>query len=126
MIDSNTQIFIHNIEYYSQSDKISVDLNSKYGIVSKYVGYIQHSDCKNILICREKDLEMDINIFNSRYINDKFKVIVISKKSNSHNLENWVVSNNITYVQDIQLNENNLKNIVESSKACLLMIKGGE
>ena len=126
IIDSETQIFIHNIEYSKKTDKIILDKSSKYGILSRYVGYIQYSNSKDILICRESDLKLDINIFNARYINDNFKAIIISDETNSCDFEKWINNNNIIYREEKELNEKNLNEVLNSPKAHLLMIKGGK
>lgn len=126
ILENKSEIFIHNIEYYSQADNVHLDNKSKYGIISRYVGHIQFSNSKDILICREEDLKLDINIFGSRYINDKFKAVVISDGHNVYDFKKWITSNNVIYDEEQELKEDDIKKLLNSNKAHLILIKGEE
>lgn len=67
----------------------------KYGMISKYVGYIQGDANKSILVIPLDLFCYDANIFNCRYINEKFKLIILREKEDLSFPFNWLENNHI-------------------------------
>ena len=76
---------------------------------------------KKILICDSKCLKVDSNIFNNRYINSSFKVILIDMEKNN-NYQEWISSNDIKVIETIDLN-NDMKEFFKSDKPTVLIVK---
>lgn len=96
--------------------------NYKYGIVSKYCGYIQNTNDNIILICSSENIYLDINIFNNRYINNKLKIIVFKKEGFELNIQSWIESNKIRYKEYKTLNKELIREFIESKDSMLVYI----
>lgn len=64
----------------------------KYGVLSKYMGFVTVSDKRCLLCITPEILELDINIFNNRYVSDKVRIIVYGT-DNYERMKKWLVSN---------------------------------
>ena len=76
----------NNVEYISDDDK--------YGMISKYMGLILGSETNYYLITSTESVDLDMNIFNNRYMCSKFKVIVIGEKLKENKCR-WIKKNGI-------------------------------
>ncbi len=74
-----------------------VDESNKYGIISKYMGSLLGCNGNCYLIAPLELFKYDTNIFNNRYINNRFKVLFINDGDNSINPQKWVENNNIQF-----------------------------
>lgn len=81
--------------------------DDNYGVISRYLAMIQDRR-KKILLCKPINVELDLNIFNSRYMTKDFKVIVVGRTS--INISNWCDKNNIRYMV---YEKNNFKEMLE-------------
>ena len=110
-------IFIYNSEIIQLNCKIkNIDKKYKYGLLSKYLGYINTLDKnKQVLICPAECLEIDLNILNNRAMNKKFKAIVTG---NIEHLKDWIENNNIKLIisEDIEM-------LYNSNQATILNLK---
>ena len=81
---------------------VLINYKDKYGLLSKYTGYCVGKVEKNLLIIDESIIRYDINIFNNRYMNDRFKLVVIGKKF-EENIIRWTEANNISFSVECDL-----------------------
>ena len=113
---------IYTYNSKNEDGEINIPSKYKYGVISKYLAYLEGKENKNILICDKSCVEVDSNIFNSREMNNNFKMIVLG---NIKKTEQWIKNNNIDYVES-----NNLKDDIEmlyqSKTAMVLVVKGDE
>lgn len=81
-----------------------VDKKYKYGLLSKYVGYINSVDENIVLLCSVENVLTDLNVFNTRYMKETFKVLVVDEKGKleNKNIDKWIISNGIEYVDNLQ------------------------
>lgn len=86
----------------------------RYGVFSKYLGFIKGTEDKACLIAPAEFFDLDINILNSRYINGRFKVILINKNGGSFKYKNWVNNNSIGYAELSEDNINELNNYLNN------------
>lgn len=107
----------NNFEKLS-SEVINIDYRYKYGVISKYCAKTT-SSTKCILVCNEECLKVDSNIFNCRYINDNFKIIVKVKDVDKY--VNWFESNNI--IVQIYNNSKDIEKFLTEKQASILMFK---
>ena len=124
IVKQNDNVFLYNSN--CEEKKLSCRINNieekyKYGLFSKYLGYIQPlKNSKAILVCPKECLEVDMNILNNRAMCSNFKVVVIG---NIDSLFKWIDANNIktigckNIVQDIE-------NLYKATEPTILNIKG--
>lgn len=98
----------------------------KYGIVSKYCGYIQNANHNIVLICSSENIYLDVNIFNNRYVNNKLKIIIFEKKGFELNIQSWIESNKIKYKECQTLNRELIHEFIENRDSMLLYVNQGE
>ena len=101
----------------------NIEPKYKYGIISKYCANITEITNQSILLCDTSCVKIDSNIFNNRYLNNKFKVI-IKNNDKSFNIKTWAESNNIKYIECKEIKEN-IKNLYYSEEPTILIIEGG-
>lgn len=94
----------------------------KYGVLSKYLGKTAVSDKDSILLCTPEIFFLDLNIFNSRYVSDKFKIIVIDKDNliRLKHIDKWIISNGIS----LYYGEDKLEQLFLNSTPGILIIGG--
>ena len=63
------------------------------------MGFCIGSDNNNLLVIDESLLLLDINILNNRYMNERFKVMVIGKMEHP-NILRWLDANHIAFFED--------------------------
>lgn len=97
-----------NLDFSSLKCKYIDIGQNRYGLFSRYVGMIQCSTNKKILVSDVFDLKLELNIFNCRYITSSFKVILLGKVD--FNILKWLEKNNIVLITS---NDNRLANAFE-------------
>lgn len=68
----------------------------KYGSISKYMGFCAASKERVMLVIDASVLLLDLNILNNRYINERFKVMVIGDMQRPNVLK-WLEANHIAF-----------------------------
>lgn len=96
----------------------------KYGILSKYFAMMTELQSKAILLCDDSCVKVDSNIFNSRYVNENLKIIIL-QKSKSFDVEEWISANNIKFIESKNL-KSDIKDLYESKEPTVLLVKDGE
>lgn len=71
----------------------------KYGTISKYMGFCVASEKRNLLVIDDSLIYLDANIFNNRYINEKFKILVIGEMKHP-NVLRWLEANHISCFEE--------------------------
>lgn len=96
----------------------------KYGTLSRYFAMMTELPTKAILLCDDSCVKVDSNIFNSRYINNNLKIIIL-QKSNSFDIKEWVTANGIKFIESNNL-KNDIKEFYGSTVSTVLLVKDGE
>lgn len=108
----NEPIFIYNSNHiYNIPNVRHMNASHMYGALSKYVGYCVSQP--SILCIPEEYLFLDINVFNSRYINNNFKVVVLGNAS-MLNFTEWTRKCSIDFIESTR---------EELQKQCNIFIK---
>lgn len=103
---------VHNIDYVH-----------KYGIISKYVGWITASESRDILCINEELLALDSNIFNFRNLPSTFKLLIVGNGSGLwHKEERWVISNHIKVIKSDMVNNGIARELIEANSATVLYL----
>lgn len=99
----------------------------KYGIVSKYMAYTISKQKKIILCCPADILNIDLNIFNNRYIDKNIKIILINDKNTikTDRIEEWIQTNKVNVSIEQNIDEKKIKEFIESDRPEVMFI-GGE
>lgn len=71
----------------------------KYGTISKYMGFCVASGKSNLLVIDDSLIFLDVNIFNNRYMDRKFKVLVIGQMKQA-NVLRWLDANHVSFFED--------------------------
>lgn len=71
----------------------------KYGSISKYMGFCIADEKDSLLVIDDSLLYLDINILNNRYLNERFKVMVIGDVIQP-NVFKWLDANHIIFFED--------------------------
>lgn len=121
IVQQKDTVFIYNSESIELPCEVkNVEEKYKYGIFSKYLGYISASNKnKQILICTAECLETDLNILNNKAMNKNFKAIVVG---NIENLRNWVEKNNLKFITCKDFTKDS-KILYNSNQATILNLK---
>lgn len=108
-IDSMNKQGIHLFIYEGLETPVNylsihnIKTEHKYGVVSKYVGWVLGSNEKGILCIPECLLSYDSNIFNFRNMPDDFHMIVLADESQVfQKLKPWIVDNGFCVVKEEQ------------------------
>lgn len=130
ILNIQNKVFIYNSEVEEKKYNFSVStINNKYkyGTLSKYMGYITGKNEKTILCATTDILKLDLNIFNNRYINQNLKIILYDNKNilKENTIEEWIEKNNIKVTCKKNINEENLKEFIDSNNPEIIVI-GGE
>ena len=123
-LNDNFDVYLYNSDILNNNFKklkyINIESKYKYGIISKYAAMITENN-KKILVCDTKCLKVDSNIFNNRYINNSFKIILINKEENN-NYQEWIASNGIKVITCVDLNSH-VKEFLKSEVPTVLIVK---
>ena len=128
MLDSivkNTEDgFIYNFKNESKNNINikNIEPKYKYGILSKYMGYITAKEKKSLLIMPYELLKIDLNIFNNRYINEDVKIIIYKGKE-QNNIEEWIKDNKIEILKTEKIDEKIFKKFWDLNKASVLIVE---
>ena len=101
-IPSVDKVFVYSkLANLFDEDKriVYVDERDKYGIISKFIGYSIGSDKKIVLVIDDSLIYYDVNIFNNRYLNESFKILIIGKLKNLTIIK-WLESNHINFFKE--------------------------
>ena len=103
----------------------NVDKKYKYGILSKYVAMITEHSEKMILLVTNECIEIDSNIFNSRFMNNSFKLIILDKNNRVNDYIKWIKSNDINIIECDNLDKD-INKLYTENKPTVLVVKDGE
>ncbi len=84
------------------SSIVKISERDKYGSISKYMGFCTVSKNTNLLVIDDSILYLDINLFNNRYMNERFRVMVIGNM-NKPNVLRWLDANQVAYFEESNL-----------------------
>ncbi len=128
-LKEDDELFLYNsnsIKKYNFRIK-NIKEEYKYGIISKYMGYVIAKNKKILLCCTDEILKLDLNIFNNRYINNNMKIIILNKENiiSEKNIDKWIKNNNIDIEIYKKIDNKKIKDFYFSNKASIILI-GGE
>lgn len=123
-IKENVDVFAYNTKNESNNNLniLNIEPKYKYGILSKYMGYITAKEKKSLLILPYELLKIDLNIFNNRYINENVKIIIYKEKE-QNNIEEWIKDNKIEILRTKKIDEKILKKFWDLNKASVLIVE---
>lgn len=124
IVKNKVDVFTYNSENKSKNNIniINIEPKYKYGVLSKYMGYVSAKKQKILIILPYELLKIDLNIFNNRYINKNVKIIINKKKEQS-NIKEWIKDNNIEILQTKKLDKNIFEKFWDLDKASALIIE---
>lgn len=125
-IQYRDKVFIYNsLPVDTGLDVSHITGNHKYGMLSKYTGYITPGDSRAILCIPENAMDLDSNIFNSRFISGNFKIIVSADTSRIWNrMKEWIATNGIEVSETTgQSVDFALEKFLNASKPAVLYVK---
>ena len=123
-IKENVDVFAYNTKNESNNNIniLNIEPKYKYGILSKYMGYITAKEKKSLLILPYELLKIDLNIFNNRYINENVKIIIYKEKE-QNNIEEWIKDNKIEILKTKKIDEKILQKFWDLNKASVLIVE---
>ena len=103
---------------------ITFSEGQKYGVISKYIGFLIGCSKCCILIMSLKHFKYDLNILNNRYINNRFKVIMVDEYGTDSRHVNWIKKNSISYSEAELSDSEKIKNTIQSAlpEICILNV----
>lgn len=130
ILDSNEEIYLYNANINKEYNFIVKNILSKYkyGILSKYMGYIVGKNKKVLMCCTSDLLKIDINIFNNRYVDEKLKIIIydIDNIIVNDNIEKWINNNNINIIKTNNVDVEKLRIFWNSENPEIMVIGGSK
>lgn len=93
----------------------------KYGAISKYVGYLCGTSNTIYCIMPLSWLRWDLNIFNNRYTDNRFRLILIKDIEIDFKIEQWLKANNIELFNGET--DSDITKIVNINKPAVLIFK---
>lgn len=81
-----------------------ISSDDRYGMISEYMGYILSFQGKCCLVTSTTTIDLDMNIFNNRYMCAKFKLILVGKKLEDSQIQ-WIESNGVSVCRNTLFNE---------------------
>lgn len=129
ILNEQNELILYNSNKNVEMTKYKVnniEAKYKYGIISKYMGYIEGSKKKKILCIPAKVFLLELNILNNRYINENFKIIIFNcnKDLKDNSIENWVNNNNIKSMKAEMYNKETLYDFISKKEATILLVEG--
>lgn len=131
VLEKDSEVFCYNINK-DELGKYQFKINNisskyKYGIISKYMGYVNGLDKKVVLCCTSDCILLDSNIFNNRYINEHIKIVIIDKDEiiTRKNIDSWINSNNVKCFYEEECNVENMKKFYTTEEPAILILKEG-
>lgn len=124
IVKNTVDVFIYNFKNESKNNINikNIEPKYKYGILSKYMGYITAKEKKSLLIMPYELLKIDLNIFNNRYINENVKIIIYKGKE-QNNIEEWIKDNKIEILKTEKIDEKIFKKFWDLNKASVLIVE---
>ena len=124
IVKNTVDVFIYNSKNESKNNIniMNIEPKYKYGILSKYMGYITAKEKKSLLIMPYELLKIDLNIFNNRYINENVKIIIYKGKE-QNNIEEWIKDNKIEILKTEKIDEKIFKKFWNLNKASVLIVE---
>ena len=104
---------------------ITFSEEQKYGVISKYMGFLIGCSKCCILIMPLKHFKYDLNILNNRYINNRFKIIMVDEYGSDNRHVNWIKKNGISYSEADLGDSGKTKNTIQSAlpEICILNVR---
>lgn len=128
MIILNVEKITHSTQNKESIIKKLLPLNAKiyqpehkYGAISKYVGYLCGTSDTIYCIMPLSWLKLDLNIFNNRYTDNRFRLILIKDIEINFKIEQWLKANNIEL--SISEADSDITKIVNKNKPSVLIYK---
>ena len=119
----------HYLYFKKEDSRVNIiSEKDKYGMISKYMGYCIGFREKVILVTVVESIKLDMNLFNNRYINSNFKVVIFGLQDGLE-FDNWLNSNQISIMRSEFLNDDIVKSFIDFESACIFIcksIKGGK
>lgn len=101
----------------------NIPYNYKYGVISKYIGKSVVKD-NGYLICDEKCVLVDVNVFRIRYKKKNMKIIIYCDEAmNDFDLEKWIINNGWECRVDNAVTIDNIKWMSKAECASVLLIR---
>lgn len=106
---SDENIFIYNSSQIFNRNINNISTQHKYGVISKFMGYVVGRKQLSLLCCPASILELDINTFNMRYINSNMKMVFYNYISElkDKNIVDWIKNNGINCTEINSIDELN-------------------
>lgn len=120
------KVFVYNAcDEAAGLDVSYVGADYKYGLLSKYVGYITPAGSQAVLCIPENVINLESNIFDSRFISDRFKTVVSADASGVWNkTQAWIAANGIRVSQtDRRSAEAALQRFLSAEAPAVLYVK---
>ena len=118
-------------EDFGQSQRHPFDMRiiSKkhgYGVLSKYQGYVLGTSHDCLLICSANCFALDTNILNNRYLDARFKVIIIDDQNltEEYDLSAWIKSNNVRCKIVNSLTQDVVSELLGKNTPAVIIVKG--
>lgn len=129
ILNKDNEMWLYDLkvkEEYNCKTKVISD-TYKYGMLSKYMGYITGKNEKVLLVSKSEILKLDLNIFNNRYMNENFKVILFDNDNilKENDIEKWITENKINVVHKKTISKEELNDFWNSKEPEMVVI-GGE
>lgn len=129
ILNEDDEVFLYNMEKNEKKYNFKINnINEKYKycVISKYMGYIVGKKKKSILCIPAKLFLLDLNIFNNRYVNKNFKVILygceeLGKEKQS---ESWINYNKIKTITINEIEQKSLEEWWKSEDPTMILLKG--
>jgi len=123
-LNSDDKLFVYETLSSVEQEDSRLNIISKkdkYGIISKFMGFCIGFKEKAILVTVAESIKLDMNLFNNRYMNKNFKVIVIGLIDDLE-IDNWLYSNQITIMHSKILSDDIVRNFIDLQAACILFV----
>jgi hypothetical protein len=111
-----------NSDFTYDYKMIPIDESSKYGIISRYMGYLLGCRDKCYLVAPLEAFKYDTNIFNNRYVNGLFKVIFVNQGENVVKPKEWIENNLIECRVLDTLEEKEFTEFITAKKPIVLIL----
>lgn len=110
--------------FYDSNRIVIIEECDKYCTISKYMGYCVGTDTINVLVIDDLLIFLDVNIFNNRYLNGKFKLLVIGSVKDAAVLK-WIAANRIKFIEADDVHQA-LEKLLNTDGAAVALVNLGE
>lgn len=127
IIKDKMDVFLYagKIENKKNLNIKSIDRKYKYGVLSKYMGYVNAMKETAILCCTVDVFKVEMNIFNNRYKNENIKIIVFDEFNfiEKENINYWLENNDFHCSMYEKVSKDNLEKFIYSNKPEVRVIR---